>query len=314
MSTASSTPTTMVRAAGAVCWQKGTDGELRVLVVHRPKYDDWSWPKGKLDADELDPVAAVREVAEETGLNVRLGITLPTARYRLSEVTDKAVAYWAAEVPDGELPPAPRPDEVDRAEWVSVEEADRRLTRRGDRQQLRALQEADADGTLGTWPLVVVRHAAARPRQTWTKNDADRPLSVGGRVQAAKLADLMAAWQPMRVWSSPWKRCLDTVAPYQDETGVQVRTKNRLSEDGHRRNPRRVGAFVGSLLDAGRPVAVCTHRPVLGSILGTLAGNAATGMRGLIPARDPFLQPGEVLVAHVSRRSGRVVAVERHVA
>jgi 8-oxo-(d)GTP phosphatase len=304
-------PPTTVRAAGAVCWRRVDDG-LRVLVVHRPKYDDWSWPKGKLDSGEPDALAAVREVAEETGLRVQLGVSLPTARYRLSDTADKQVGYWAAQVTHEGLPPAPRPLEVDRAEWVSVEEAGERLTRRGDRQQLQALLDADAGDALATWPLLVVRHGYAHPRETWEGSDADRPLTAEGRDQSALLAQLLQAWSPFRVYSSPWKRCTETMEPYLKLTGAILRTQNRLTEAGHRRDPRRVAALVSSLLDKGMSSLICTHRPVFGTVLGVLAGHAAAGMKDEIPTRDPFLLPAEVLVAHIGRRSNRVVAVERH--
>jgi 8-oxo-dGTP pyrophosphatase MutT (NUDIX family)/phosphohistidine phosphatase SixA len=301
----------LVRAAGAVCWR--VDGDrLQVLLVHRPRYDDWSWPKGKLDDDEQVVAAAVREVEEETGLRVRLGVPLPAARYRLSDQADKHVAYWAAPVRDAVLPPCPRPEEVDRAEWVTPEEARERLTRRGDRVQLQAVVDAHAEGRLDTFPLVVVRHAYARPKHQWGWPDADRPLVDAGRRQAEVLATLLAAWHPERVLTSPWERCVASVAPYVEQNGVKSRAKGRLTEDGHRRRPGKVSDLVTKVLARQRPTAVCTHRPVLGTLLGTLAGNASAGVAAAIPRTDPFLEPGELLVAHVSRRSGRVVAVERH--
>ncbi|MFZ5872015.1 MAG: NUDIX hydrolase [Actinomycetota bacterium] len=301
----------LVRAAGALCWRRGEQG-LEVLLVHRPAYDDWSWPKGKLDDDEPVPVAAVREVEEETGLTVTLGIQLPAARYRLANATDKHVTYWAAHVPVTELPPPPRPQEVDATRWFPAAEAMRRLTRRGDRQQLQALLDADAEGVLDTVPLLVLRHGNAVARDTWTGRDADRPLDDVGLRQAKLLTPLLAAWGPRRLVSSPWARCVDTVQPLADATGLKLRTKGRLSEDGHRRNPAKVARLVGKLLARREPALVCTHRPVLGTLLGTLAGNASAGVGDEIPRRDPFLDLGEVLVAHVSRRSGRVVGTERH--
>ncbi len=307
----------VVRAAGAVCWDHapargGRAKGLRVLLVHRPKYDDWSWPKGKLEAGEGFVEAAVREVAEESGLRVRLGRDLPTARYRLDETSTKEVAYWAAHVPGAPTPAPPRPKEVDAVEWVSTVEADRRLTRRGDRVQLSALVAAHAESSLETWPLLVLRHGHARPKSVWGHADAERPLVTVGLRQADALVPLLRAWAPDQVVSSPWQRCLQTVGPYVETDGPVLKTKNRLSEDGHRRNPAKVASLVTKLLGKGRPVVLCTHRPVLSTVLGTLAGHTGAGLAADVPSSDPYLLPGEVLVAHVSSRSGRVVRVERH--
>ncbi len=112
-----------VRAAGAVVTRKGGD----VLLVHRPKYDDWSFPKGKLDPGEHVVTAAVREVAEETGLDVRLGPALGRQRYRMSNGRWKTVDYWTARVVGSDDVGHYRPnDEIDAVEWVPWKEAERR--------------------------------------------------------------------------------------------------------------------------------------------------------------------------------------------
>jgi 8-oxo-dGTP pyrophosphatase MutT (NUDIX family)/phosphohistidine phosphatase SixA len=301
----------LVRAAGALCWHRGPDG-LQVLLVHRPRYGDWSWPKGKLEGDEPAAAAAVREVREETGVTVALGVPLPSARYPLGPEASKHVSYWAAHVQSAAQPPPPRPEEVDATAWVGAAEADRRLTRRADRVQLRALLDADAEGALETWPLLVLRHAHAHPRRGWGGSDDLRPLSFPGMAQAQGLPELLAAWSPLRVVSSPAERCVQTVEPYLYASGTRLRTKTRISEEGHRRSSAAAAAYTSGLLAKGRPVLVCTHRPVLPTLLGTLAGHASAGVADAVPRADPYLEPGEVLVAHVSRRSGRVVAVERH--
>lgn len=301
-----------VEAAGAVCWRLHNK-RLQVLLIHRPRYQDWSWPKGKLDPGEHRQCAAVREVKEETGLSIVLGIPLPTARYRIPDVANKTVHYWAARVPDGVHPQPPRPKEVDRTEWVSVEEADKRLTRRGDRAQLHSLADAYDEGRLDTWPLLVLRHGHARPRIGWGKDDASRPLVSAGLKQSRDLADLLSAWNPGRILSSPWTRCVATVSPFSQAASVRIRTKGKLSEDGNRRDPRGTAALVAKQLRKGRAVLICTHRPVLSTVLGALAGHTSVGLNRMLPHADPYLAPGEVLVAHVSRRSGRIVAVERQV-
>ncbi|WP_222710694.1 NUDIX hydrolase [Quadrisphaera setariae] len=305
-------PLPLVRAAGALCWYRAPDGGLRLLLVHRPRYRDWSWPKGKLEGAELPPAAAVREVAEETGLVIRLGRALPSARYALGADATKEVSYWAAHVEGARHPVPPRPAEVDRTEWVTPEEADARLTRRGDRVQLRALLAADRTGGLDTWPLVVVRHGHAHPKTAWGRSDDERPLAAPGRRQAERLPELLTAWQPPRVVTSPWRRCTDTVEPYLRASGAKVKTRGRLTEDAHRRDPGRTAKLVRKLLGKQRPVLLCTHRPVLSTVFGELAEHAADDVAAAVPQHDPYLGPGEVLVAHVSRSSGLVVAVERH--
>ncbi len=301
----------LVTAAGALVWRVGRAG-LEVVVVHRPRYDDWSWPKGKLEREESFPAAGVREVFEETGLRIKLGIALPSAHYRLGDHSDKVVLYWTARGNHDPLPAPPRPQEVDRVEWVGVEEATQRLSRRGDRVQLEALIEAHESGLLDTYPLIVVRHGHARPRNVWGREDAERPLVSAGRAQATHLKETLAAWRPEKILSSPWVRCVQTVQPYAAGASLKVRTKGKLSEDGHRKDRAGTARLISKQIGKGVPLLICTHRPVLGTVLGVLAGYAAAGHSDDLPRHDPFLEAGEVLVAHIQRRTHRVIAVERH--
>lgn len=109
----------VVRAAGGVVWREGPQG-VEVLLVHRPKYDDWSLPKGKLEPGEADEDGALREVEEETGLRCRLGPEVGRVRYRDRRDRPKVVRYWAMRKVDGRFTPH---DEVDEVRWVSVAEA-----------------------------------------------------------------------------------------------------------------------------------------------------------------------------------------------
>jgi 8-oxo-dGTP diphosphatase len=118
-----------VRAAGGIVWRRD-GGLLEVLLVHRPRYDDWSFPKGKCDPGEADEACAAREVWEETGLRCVLGEELPQVRYVDHKDRPKVVRYWVMAV-DSSSPFEPG-DEVDELAWVALDEARARLTYRHD--------------------------------------------------------------------------------------------------------------------------------------------------------------------------------------
>jgi len=296
---------------------------LQVALVHRPRYRDWSWPKGKLDPGEAAPVAAVREVEEETGLSVVLGMTLPGLEYTLSDGRRKVVHYWAArpggrgdDVPLRARPPVPHADrsEIDHWEWFDAAHAAQRLTRRADRRPLDALVEAYAKGRLDTRALVVARHGQARKRSLWGGEEQDRPLTGLGRRQAAAMTPLLATFGVARVVTSRWERCAATVAPYAAAADVAPEVADGLTEARHDESPARVGALVRELLDDGQDTVLCTHRPVLPTVLDVLAEHSRRRVADTLPSDNPYLAPGEVLVAHVgdTAHGRRVLAVERH--
>ena len=298
------------------------DGVLEVLLVHRPRYHDWSWPKGKLDPEEEWATAAARETHEETGLEVRLGRPLPEARYtvltKAGARADKVVRYWAAAVTGGE---GVLENEIDEVAWLDVAEAYARLDYSHDRDQLRALVRVHAEGSLDTWPVVVVRHARAVARSGWTGADTARPLDERGRERAAALVPLLTAYGITRVVSSPSARCLDTVLPYAVSAGIEPRTRTSLSEEGYDAAPGKAAEHVARLLRRTDPVAVCSHGPVMADVLDvlgsrlSLSGPDAVGMlEAFAQAQDDHLVKGEALVCHVAGTGpdARVVAVERH--
>ncbi len=131
----------VVRAAGGVLWRRGDDGAIEVLVVHRPKYDDWSLPKGKADEGETDEACALREVEEETGLSCELGPYLGHVSYRDQHGRPKVARYWAMQPGGGEFAPT---QEVDEVKWVTVPDALATLTRRHDGDMVEALARTQA--------------------------------------------------------------------------------------------------------------------------------------------------------------------------
>jgi 8-oxo-(d)GTP phosphatase len=276
-----------VRAAGAIVLRRD-----HVLLVHRPAYDDWSFPKGKLDRGELAPVAAVREVGEETGVRIRLGVPLARQSYPHGRST-KVVEYWVGRViGDPDVSGYLVNDEIDEVDWVPVDKAEKRLSYARDGVTLR---EALAVGKK-TRSLVVARHGKARSRKAWRKDDRKRPLLVAGVAQAHALVPLLAAYGVTRVVTSSSTRCADTVAPYADHSGWPVTRTNGLSEE--EATDASVLEIVDDLVQGGEDAVLCTHRPVLPSVYDAIG----------IPAEQ---QPtGSLVVVH--HRRGRVRALERH--
>lgn len=300
-----------VYAAGAIPWRV-RQGVFQVLLIHRPRYDDWSWPKGKLDRGETMPECAVREVREEVGIVGRLGIPLPATSYRVTAGL-KLVHYWALKVPQSAVV-HPDGTEVDTTHWCGVEEAATLLSNPTDVLPLRWLAEAFQRRELDTRPLILLRHAKAKPRGSWTKAEGDRTLAASGVRQAAAVGRLLAVWRPERVITSPWRRCVDTVRPYiaASRGQVKVRLNEKLTEASHSRRPEKSAAIVAKLFDKRKSSVVCTHRPVLPTLLAEFAQRCESGIESELPADDPYLAPGEMLVFHVAvDGQARVVAVEQ---
>ena len=134
---------TLVRAAGGLIIRSEDAGGLEVLVVHRAKYDDWSFPKGKLDKGESFEDAALREVAEETGLVCHLDGELASTRYLDSEGRPKIVRYWLMSPVEGDINDFVFNDEIDDLRWVPREEAGNLLTYEHDRELLATIQASD---------------------------------------------------------------------------------------------------------------------------------------------------------------------------
>lgn len=281
-----------ILAAGVVVFRPGRE----VLLVHRPKYDDWSFPKGKLDRGEHAVAAAVREVAEETGVHVRLGPPLPSQRYPVARRM-KTVHYWTGRVVGDDDVSGYRPnDEIDGVAWVPFDEAMVRLTYEHDRTTLAAALKVRRK----TRAVVVLRHGQARSRKAWRGDDAARPLLRAGEHQSDRLVPLLAAYDVTRVVTSTSTRCVQTVRPYAETADLPLDLRPRLSEE--RATPRAVAKVVEELFEAEQGSVLCTHRPVL-PLVYDAAGLAA-------PPEGAGLEPAEMLVLHV--RKGAVVAAERH--
>ncbi|MDI3331463.1 MAG: NUDIX hydrolase [Micrococcus sp.] len=305
-------PTAEVLAAGVLPWRVNGRG-LEVLLIHRPDYQDWSWPKGKLDDGETLPECAVREVREEIGLDVELGLPLPSTRYTVNGGTSKEVWYWAVEAP--RQTPEADGKEVDRVEWVSAEQARGQLTNASDVEPLEALIAAHRDRTLRTTPFIVLRHAKAKPRSSWSRAEGARPLAPTGQRQALAVCRLLGAWKPRKIVTSPWRRCVETVTPYVKDTGRGLRENGAFTEKGAKSKPKRARREADALLAKTPPTVLCTHRPVLPIVLDALSGWVAKDARDAIlkalPRKDPYLKAGGVVVAQQALDAGgQIVSLE----
>jgi 8-oxo-dGTP diphosphatase len=258
----------VVRAAGGVV-VRGDADERRIALVHRPKYDDWTLPKGKLLDGELEEAAALREVEEETGLRCRLGAHVGAVTYADRTGRPKIVRYWMMTPLGGEFRPG---EEVDEVRWVTPAEAEGVLTYAHDRDLLRS-----ALGLRTHPPVYVVRHAKAGSRHTWPHPDEDRPITRRGRRQALRLVERFRGLGIARIVSSPYRRCVQTVEPLARSRGLDVQTAEELAEGV---DPGRAVAFVRSLEPV--PTVLCGHgREIEALVEAYRDGGATVEGRGL---------------------------------
>ena len=251
-----------VLAAGALVWRLKND-KLQVLVVHRPRYDDWSFPKGKAEPGESMVLTAIREVAEETGRQIVLGRYLGKARRRLVSGRKKRTLYWAAQVlpeagPGEGLRAAVKPAskrEIDKVRWWKVGKAARKLTHADDKRLLARLVDWYESGQLQVHSLVLVRHAKAVSRATWgygINSEITRPLVMGrGQAQARDVAALLSAYGVGELVSSPWRRCVDTLAPYAHGCGLDLHSDEAFTEVSALTAPELMQASFRDLLERG---------------------------------------------------------------
>lgn len=284
-----------ITAAGSVVLRNGDGREPEVLLVHRPDYDDWSLPKGKINPDEYLAGCAVRETAEETAIAVRLGIPVDKITYPVGSGL-KTVYYWRARaLRVGQHKPN---SEIDDIAWLPLKQALKQVTYADERPLIEQAWELP-DST----PLVIVRHSKAMLRSNWSGRDQARPLDERGRRQSRLLVPLLEAYGVGRLVSSSSVRCVKTLQPHARANRLEVEGWTTLSEEQGTDNPKAVTILMDRLarqtVETGMPTAVCGHRPVLPMMLEALG----------VPPRN--LQPGTALVVHLGK-GAEPLAVEVH--
>ncbi|REK37447.1 MAG: NUDIX hydrolase [Actinobacteria bacterium] len=217
--------TRTIRAAGGVVLKKTSKGNLRVLISHRPRYDDWSFPKGKMDKGETPEETAIREILEETGYHCRIVAPLRTTRYRVGSGIKEV--DWFAMRPLPDSPGFKKNSEVDEIQWVGRKEAKKALDYEHDRNLIR---DFDLKKLAETGTIHLLRHGAAGNRDKWNGDDRLRPLTKKGRRQAEAIARQLEGREIERIFTSPYKRCIQTVEPLAKAIGAEIEVSDALAE------------------------------------------------------------------------------------
>ncbi|MDQ1131061.1 NUDIX hydrolase [Microbacterium sp. SORGH_AS_0888] len=292
---------TAVYAAGGVVWRL-VEGRLRILLIHRTQYRDVTLPKGKVDPGETLVETAVREIHEETGIRVHLGLPVGVSRYIMPKGREKIVHYWAAEATEDAIRASdfvPN-KEIAALEWVTPKRALGYLSYPVDVEIVEAFLTFADDGVLETFPVIALRHAKALARSEWGGSDATRPLTDRGRRQAKAIVGPLRAYGVRRILSSDATRCIETVDPLARALKRPIRLVPEISQDAWEDGASDARTVVGKRVRARKPAVLCSHGPVLPDILNELA--LATGtLRGSYLGSASSLEVGGFSVAHLSR-------------
>jgi phosphohistidine phosphatase SixA/8-oxo-dGTP pyrophosphatase MutT (NUDIX family) len=253
-------PKQSIWAGGCVVARRNENGKARYLIVHRPRYDDWSLPKGKLNKNETFLMGALREVKEETGIVGKNPRLIGSVGYFTQNGNPKVVRWWLTEIRRGSFKPN---KEVDRIKWVSYTKGLKKLAYRNDREVLDRANDMYHNRTAGT--IYLVRHASAGKRSDADTKKWLRPLDGKGKKQTKMLRDRLMAHPITRIGSSNHVRCVDTVEPFAKRLGVPVELEASLVEGAH---PHRIVSLIAELQEES--AVLCSHGDVIEDLIGHL--------------------------------------------
>lgn len=285
----------LIQAAGAVLWRKSDQLKLEIAIIHRPRYNDWSLPKGKVESGESHISAGYREIQEETGYESTFGPEIGTVVYKL-EGAPKEVRYWAAEATA--KTGTPNPQEVDEVLWLEPIQAKEKLSNKDDRAIVDFFLEFGAD----TFPIILLRHAKALRHTDWDGDDGDRPLEHRGQLQAKRLLPIYLPYGVAEVHTSDALRCIETInlmARLLEKTPI---FSADLSEYGYAKDREAPLNYVQDLMDRGIPAIVCSHNPIIPKLVKKLVG------KKYFKSMDRELEPAQAIVLHC--RAGEVIACD----
>jgi len=252
--------TRVITASGGLVFRTTSKGKLKVLLAHRPRYDDWALPKGKADKGETPEETAVREVLEETGVHCRIVAPIGSTRYRI----DKGVkeVRWFAMRPLPDSPGFAKNKEVDEIRWLNRKKAKALCDYESDR---RLIADAGLKRLSQTGTLFLLRHGAAGDRSNWEGVDAIRPLTKKGRRQSEALAESLKNRGIEKIYTSPYTRCVQTVEPLSEAIGAKVIEHDALAE-----GPDIDAAY--DLADelVGYNAVLCSHGDVIPAVINRM--------------------------------------------
>jgi 8-oxo-dGTP diphosphatase len=285
-----------ILAAGAVLWRKGEKKKIEVLIIHRPKYDDWTFPKGKAEIGEPLIACAYREVLEETNIETAFGPYLGEVEY-LTNDGKKKVSFWSAKViKEKEFNSNA---EVDQLKWVEVTKVKELLTLDTDRKILEQFLRIEPD----TKPLVLLRHAKAVTRDEWQGEDDDRPLDSYGQNQAKRLLAMYQVFNLEQIHSSDAVRCYDTVVAIAKGLSIKLEVTGKLSESTFKKDKEKAFDYAKDLMKLNESVLLCSHNPILPKMLNKLTKKSE------VDADEGKLLPADGWVIH--RIGKEVIQIDR---
>jgi len=285
-----------ILAAGAVLWRKGEKKKIEVLIIHRPKYDDWTFPKGKAEIGEPLIACAYREVLEETNIETAFGPYLGEVEY-LTNDGKKKVSFWSAKViKEKEFNPNA---EVDQLKWVEVTKVKELLTLNTDKKILEQFLQIEPE----TKPLILLRHAKAVTRDEWQGEDDDRPLDSYGQNQAKRLLAMYQVFNLEQIHSSDAVRCYDTVVAIAKSLNVKLEVTGKLSESTFKKDKEKAFDYAKDLMKLNESILLCSHNPILPKMLNKLTKKSE------VDADEGKLLPADGWVIH--RIGKEVIQIDR---
>ncbi len=286
----------LIMAAGTVLWRRLSDDLLQVALIHRPRYDDWSFPKGKVEVGESEISTAFRETFEETGYNSTFGPELGTIEYAVGE-DKKTVRYWAAQA-IGEPESVMDITEVDQLIWLLVDDAFEKLSRKEDQEILKKFKSFGAD----TIPLVLLRHGKAIAREEWEGDDGDRPLAQVGQIQSIRMLAKYLPFAITEIHTSDAVRCYETVSPMARSLKLEMFYWSELSEYAFEKDKKAAMNVIEDIIESEARALVCGHNPVLPGIVKKFIGKKS------FKELEHGLMPGEAWILH--HKDGEIVALD----